>query len=269
MSSLSQLQKTCWRAMAVSLAACGLASCVHAPTLTQPSTLAIAPLSASTVPLLSPSSTPQQPGYEFPAAFDPARRYLFYLHGKIIEDQGLPAVSPEFGAYEYTAILEKLASHGFIVISEQRPKNTDGYAYAQKIAGQIATLLNAQVPAGHISVVGASKGAAITVFVSDLLKNQQVNYVLLGTCHPDTIAEWKRRQVTLYGNVLAIHDYADQEYSGSCQEMFQLSTGKGLARHDEIVLRCSLPPQNGGGHGALYKPLDEWLLPAVQWSNSP
>ncbi len=36
-------------------------------------------------------------GYSFPAKIDPTNHYLFYLHGKIIEDQGLPAISPEFG----------------------------------------------------------------------------------------------------------------------------------------------------------------------------
>ena len=35
--------------------------------------------------------------YFFPTSIDPAKRYLFYLHGKIIEDQGIPAVSPDYG----------------------------------------------------------------------------------------------------------------------------------------------------------------------------
>jgi hypothetical protein len=63
--------------------------------------------------------------YVFPTSIEPTNRYMFYLHGKIIEDQGIPAVSPEYGTYEYEAILEKLASFGFTVISEQRPKNSD------------------------------------------------------------------------------------------------------------------------------------------------
>ena len=46
--------------------------------------------------------------YAFPESIDPSRQYMFYLHGKIIEDQGLNAVSPEYGPYEYEAILEKL-----------------------------------------------------------------------------------------------------------------------------------------------------------------
>jgi len=35
--------------------------------------------------------------YSFPGSVDPTKHYLFYLHGKIIEDQGIPAVSPDYG----------------------------------------------------------------------------------------------------------------------------------------------------------------------------
>ncbi len=39
-----------------------------------------------------------------------------------------------------------------------------------------------------------------------------------------------------------------------------MSEGNGLGRHDEIVL------QVGTGHGILFKPLDEWVLPTVEWA---
>ena len=82
---------------------------------------------------------------------------MFYLHGKIIEDVGLPAISPDFGEYKYGAILKTLEGHGFAVISEQRPKDTDTDAYARKVIGQVNTLLKGNVPAENISVVGASR----------------------------------------------------------------------------------------------------------------
>jgi hypothetical protein len=53
-------------------------------------------------------------------------------------------------ADEYAAILQKLSEHGFIVLSEQRPKNTDVIEYAQKIVDQIRKLLDAGVPASNI-----------------------------------------------------------------------------------------------------------------------
>ena len=185
---------------------------------------------------------------------------MFYLHGRIIEDMALPAVSPDFGEYEYAAILSALESHGFVVISEQRPRDTDADAYARRVVGQVEALLNAGVPAGNITVVGASKGAHIAATVSFLFHEPAVKYVLLGTCHPEMLEGWMSDGMELHGNVLTIRDVADQEYSGSCEELFRLSRGKGLGRHEEIVL------QVGTGHGILYKPLDAWVLPTVQWA---
>lgn len=216
-----------------------------APTATQP-------------PTIAPAATSELSAYAFPASIDPSQKYLFYLHGKIVEDQGLHAVSPDYGEYEYQAILGKLASYGFVVISEQRLKNTDAAKYAAKIVDQVNLLLKANVPPENITVLGASKGAAIAALVSNLLKNSNVNFVLLGTCHPTTVAEWKQNNIYFYGNVLAIRDVADDEYSGSCEEMFALSPGVG--RHEEIILQIST------GHGILYKPLDEWAVPAVEWA---
>jgi hypothetical protein len=198
--------------------------------------------------------------YAFPDSIDPAKKYLFYLHGKIVEDQGIHAVSPDFGEYQYVPILEKFASYGFTVISEQRLKNADGTKYAERVVGQVKALLDAGVPAANITIVGASKGAAIAIEVSHLLENEEVNFVIMGICSPDNLAEFKRNGTSLYGNVLSIYDFADTEYGGSCEELFALSEGKGLARHDEIVLHV------GTGHGILYKPLDEWVVPAVKWA---
>lgn len=198
-------------------------------------------------------------GFAFPSEIDLQARYLFYLHGKIIEEQGLPAISPQYGEYRYVEILQALESHGFVVISEQRGEDIDAMSYVRRVTRQMRQLLEAGVPAGSITVVGASKGAAIAVMVSSLAKNSEINYVLLGTCHPDQIEEWKQQQTTLYGNVLAIFDSAD-EYAGSCEKLFASSDGIGLGRHAEIILDI------GTGHGILYQPLDEWILPTVHWA---
>jgi len=195
-----------------------------------------------------------------PSSIDPTKYYMFYLHGKIVEDQGIPAVSSDYGVYEYEAILDKLASHGFTVISEQRAKNTNSGKYAERVVGQIKKLLNAGVPAKNIAIVGASKGATIAILVSYFLNNEEVNFVLLGSCHPNVVAEFKQEGVSLSGNILSIYDFADDEYSGYCEELYQFSEGKGLAHHEEIVLHI------GTGHGILYQPLDEWILPTVQWA---
>ena len=198
------------------------------------------------------------PTYEFPDSIDSSQRYMFYLHGKILEDQGLPAISPEYGEYEYEAILKSLREHGFIVISEQRPKDTASFAYAKRVQKQVQVLIEAGVPAENITVVGASKGAAIAVLVSHLLENDEVNFVLLGACHPDTVDEFMQDQVRLVGNVLSIYDSVDK-WAGSCQEFFSYSE---LTNSDEIVLEI------GTGHGILYQPLDAWVLPTVEWAKN-
>jgi hypothetical protein len=102
------------------------------------------------------------------------------------------------------------------------------------------------------------------VYVSNLLKNQKVNLVIMGICHPDSVKDFKQNQIFFYGNVLSIYDIADDEYAGSCEELFSFSEDNGgLSRHDEIVLNV------GTGHGILYKPLDEWITPTIQWAGKP
>lgn len=76
----------------------------------------------------------------------------------------------------------------------------------------------------------------------------------------DLVAELIRQEVSLYGNVLSIYDSADS-LAGSCADLFDYSEGKGLARHEEIVLNI------GSGHGILYQPLDEWVIPVLAWAD--
>jgi hypothetical protein len=209
---------------------------------------------------LSPSFDASK--YAFPDSVDIRKKYLFYLHGKIIEDQVIPAISPDYGEYEYQAILEKLAKYGFIVISEPRAKNTDSTEYAKRIKEQVSVLLNSGVPAKNITIIGTSKGAGIAILASHLLENEAVNFVVMAICDPATITELKQNDVSLYGNVLSIYDYAD-ELAGSCQELFSFSEGKGLSKHNEVILNV------GTGHGILFKPLDEWITPAIQWAGKP
>ena len=209
------------------------------------------------------SATSMFTDFKFPDLIEPSKQYLFYLHGKIIEDQGIPAVSPDYGEYEYEAILERLSGLGFVVISEQRLKNADGVKYARRTAEQITDLLETGVPAKNITVVGVSKGSYIAIYASHFLENEEVNFVILGSCHPDEVEILKQNHIFLKGNILSIYDSVDQ-YAGSCEELFALSESYGgLSRHDEIVLNI------GTGHGILYKPLDEWILPTVEWAEKP
>lgn len=194
-------------------------------------------------------------------AATPTGKYLLYIHPKIVEDQGLPAVSPEHGEFQYDAILDYFRSHGFTVISELRPKDADAGTYAQRSLVQIDELLAAGVDPWSITVVGASKGSYIASLVSHLARNPSINYVLLAGCNPDTVAHMRSNNMDLYGNVLAIRDVADTRWAGSCAEVFAFSPG--VRRHKEIVLSV------GTGHGVIFEPLEGWVRPTRDWADSP
>ncbi len=185
-------------------------------------------------------------------------RVLFYLHGKIIEDQGSDAVSDRFGRYEYDAILESLGREGHRVISEVREPDTDVWEYAKKIVAEIEELKSKGLSSDRITVLGASKGAFITVLVSHLMRDADINYVLLATCSPQVLESWQEQGVCISGDVLAIHEMPDA-FGGSCQTLAERCDAA-INRFEEIELRL------GVDHGVCYRPYDEWLAPALEWA---
>ncbi len=191
---------------------------------------------------------------DVPDSIDVGARYLFYLHGRIIEEQGIRPTSERWGVYEYEAILEALKQRGLVVISEARPRGTEIESYATKVINQINALLKAGVAPRNITVVGASKGSVIAMVVSMRLKNRDVNFVLMGNCNDGTLTQ---RKVDLWGNVLLIFDAAD-DIGGTCQKFFEKA--KGLNKRKEVKLATGL------GHGFLYKAMNEWIDPASAWA---
>lgn len=190
-----------------------------------------------------------------PEKIDPQARYLFYLHGKIIEEKGIRPTDERYGVYEYEAILSALSGKGLMVISEARPKDTNPKEYAAKVVEQIKKLIEARVPPSHITVVGASKGSLITMLASTLLQHQEVNFVLMSNCNDWVLENY---EIDLHGNVLSIYDFKDT-FGQTCRKFFDGASG--LNRHKEIELKL------GTGHAILYKPLKEWIVPVVEWAN--
>jgi hypothetical protein len=185
-------------------------------------------------------------------------RVIFYLHGKIIEDQGVDAESERFGRYEYEAILNALGRDGHRIISEVRKPNTNPWEYARQVVAEIERLEKAGLPPDKITVVGASKGAAITVLVSHLLKDQDINYVLLAICGPRMLEFYEENGICVTGRILSIFDTSD-DLAGSCGALAQrCSAGIGLYKEIELGL--------GNGHGMVYRPYEEWVAPVLQWS---
>lgn len=185
-------------------------------------------------------------------------RYIFYLHGKIIEDQGIPAVSERFGTYEYQNILDTLENAGFKVISEKRPRNTDPDVYANKVVAQIENLINTGVAPEKITIVGASKGAWIAIMASSKLKNEKVNFVFMGICTEDSLAYFESNKISVCGNILSIYEHSDTGVS-SCEKLIDGSLCAGISKEIELNL--------GTGHGFLFKPSRGWITPVIQWAS--
>ena len=194
---------------------------------------------------------------DLPTTINPNSKYLFFLHGRIVEVKGVGfADSVHYGSYEYEMMLNVLAKHGFTVISEARGEDTLIKRYAKKMAGQVSTLIEEGVPPRNITVAGFSKGGKITLVTSSLVGNESINYVVLAGCIRKTKKFINKFSLELKGRVLSIVDYKDDIFS-SCQDMLDSSSG-GL-EHKEIILK------DGSGHGVFYTPNDQWIKPMINW----
>jgi len=201
-----------------------------------------------------PEGVSQRVFAEMPDEIDPSARYLLYLHGRIIEEQGVRPTHPRFGVYEYEETLETFADLGFVVISEVRPSGADVATWAERVAGQVKLLVGAGVPPEQITVVGFSKGGAIAIFTSSMLADDRLNFVFIGACGP-----WVEGQPDLVprGRLLALRESSD-DLVGSCSELFARGGNGGERR--EVVTDL------GGGHGAFYRPRPEWVEEVMEWT---
>lgn len=190
---------------------------------------------------------------DVPAQVRPDARYVIYLHARIVEEKGSRPTDERFGVYEYPQILDTLAASGAEVIAEQRPQGTDFRVFGAHVADQVRRLLAAGVPAERIAVVGFSKGGAIAMIASALLRDSRIPFVLLGPC-----GDWVqgRDDVDVRGRILSIYEASD-ELGTSCEPLFAQASEPG--EHREIRI------DTGAGHGAFFRPRPEWLDPLFQW----
>ncbi len=206
--------------------------------------------------MLGPWAAAQSIGPHLPTSVDQNGHFLFYLHGGVVTELGDNAVSPampEWGAYEYSNILDSLQKRGFHVISEIRKKGTPNGEYVDKITRQIDTLLQLKVKPGNIIVLGASAGWDIGLRVSARLKNRKIRYIVMGGCWPDTYKEYEGMK--LYGRFLSIYEATDPH--GTCCRIFE--PRKNLKSYREVRLNTGL------SHGFIYKGGREWVDWVVEW----
>ncbi|MDH5805801.1 MAG: cupin domain-containing protein [Gemmatimonadota bacterium] len=192
-----------------------------------------------------------------PEAPDPDANFIFYLHGRIIETRGIRPTHPEFGIYEYQAILDTLASYGFHVISAARHADTRVGDYAETVKDQVFELIEAGVPAERISIVGFSKGGQIAATASALIERTDINFVLMAPCFPNLV---QRNDLVLRGRILSIFDSSDT-MAGSCQPLFDVA--------GELVVDREIVLDTGLMHGTFYRPIEEWLAPVIEWIAPP
>lgn len=188
-----------------------------------------------------------------PEKIDSKARYLFYLHGYIVEAGNTRPTSPRFGVYEYDQILERFKQVGFVVVSEARQQNPEIEPYARKLVEQVKQLLNAGVPPKHITVVGASQGSWIAMLASTYLQNRNLNFVFIAACSAD---ESFLKVIDLHGNVLSIYEKSD--LPRSCASYRADATG--MKDYKEVELNTGLK------HGFIYRPLKEWIDPTIAWT---
>ena len=183
-----------------------------------------------------------------------APRYVIYLHGRIVEEQGRRPTDPVFGPYEYDLILDSLRRAGFSVLSNQRPARTDSDSFATHVARQVDSLLALDVSPRAITVIGFSKGGWIAILASSRLHNPAVSFVFMGACGPWA---FERPDLHVAGRMLSLYETSDS-LGVSCAPMFaRRSPG---SRTREIALSLGL------GHGTFFKPRAAWLGPAIAWA---
>ena len=186
------------------------------------------------------------------------KKQVFYLHGAIVEQGDPRPVHPKYGLYDYPAIVSALSRPNFYLTAERRAKDTDYLSYAENLSRQISELIANGTRAQDITIIGFSKGATITAIVSSLLKNDDVNFVIMASCN-----EWYNKGellkgLRLRGHILSIYERSD-ELAGSCQAVAQRTPPPSSFLELEI--------NTGKSHGAFFIPRREWLEPIVSWIN--
>ncbi len=186
---------------------------------------------------------------KMPDAIDPAKRYIFYLHGLYVERQG------PYENYHYYDILDAIEAEGFVVIGEARGLSNPG-RYAKSLAAQVQALLDAGVPSYHITVAGHSKGGFITLIASSILSRPGINYVVFAGCgkqgteYRRGLAKFIRTDAATVDGVFLVAWAEDDEIAADCDDVMAV----GKAKHTNKLI-----PPGWGGHRLFYEPKPLWL----------
>lgn len=182
-------------------------------------------------------------------------KVILYQHGRIIEEQGLNAVSPQFGKYEYKGIVDAFEQNGFKVIENVRGNNANANYHASRIVQQIDSLLLAGYLPQNITIVGGSKGAWISLLAASKLSSNKVNVVSLAICGTETDDYFNGNNIKVQGRWLSIFEASDN-WGQSCNNLNKSKT----TAFKELRINT------GKQHGVVFKPLKDWIKPVVEWA---
>lgn len=177
------------------------------------------------------------------------KTHIFYLHGRIVQEQGLNAFSEKFGKYEYSEIIDSLKKIGNEVHAEIRKPNTEFDDYCIYISQQINSLIRSEVNPKDILVIGASMGGVMAMKISSINPNP-INYVFLGANNNAIENEF---DFNLHGRILGVYEKSDS----ICNKDYQYWIDKS----EETVEFKQIQINTDLGHGFLYRPLKEWINP--------
>ncbi|MDH5435097.1 MAG: alpha/beta hydrolase [Gammaproteobacteria bacterium] len=187
----------------------------------------------------------------FPDKIEPDAKYVFYSHGYIVEGDNPKPVHPKFGVYDFPAIKEKLADKSYHLIAYHRAANSKAEESVKRLMSDVNRLMAAGVKPENITLTGFSKGGAITIQTSSVLKNDNLNFVIMAGCFKGLE---KQQDLKFYGRVYSIYETTDNV--GSCQFIADRSDEKSFS---ELAITT------GKSHGAFYLPIDEWTVPLKSW----
>lgn len=183
-------------------------------------------------------------------------QYVFFLHNKFLEDHSFTEKHPQYGIAEYGPIINKLRKKNTVVISEKRQPNTDPKVYARKIIAQIDSLKSKGIPYRNMTIVGTSQGGYIAQYVSYYSKNAELKFVIIGSSFKDDSLN-EDKDFRFYGKILSITEKSDDGYILLSSQNRYLNAH--LRTFKEIELNTGLH------HGFLFKPMDQWINPTLQW----
>lgn len=221
------------------------------------STVPSAVLAACAVLFTATAGTAGTVHDDFPDRYDIDQSYIIYLHGAIVEREGVNATSAQFGSYDFTEIVSALAAGDADVIAPVRSGDVDAHRYATEIGREIIRMIASDVRPQQITVAGFSKGGYMTLMAARRLGEQSLRYVVMAGCTENIADGSDMRADGLYGNILSMVDASD-DLAFSCMPLF--ARNRQLNDPQEIIFT------NGTGHGFFYEADPAWTDMVLQWS---